>query len=77
MLIYFTCLKAMESCPKEDISNLKDLLHEENLHLATEASYVLILFALTYTWDTDFSTMPNFSNISIRKEQFLDVLVPI
>ncbi|XP_023523979.1 uncharacterized protein LOC111788064 isoform X1 [Cucurbita pepo subsp. pepo] len=28
--------KAMESCPKEDISNLKDLLHEENLHLATE-----------------------------------------
>ncbi|XP_023535291.1 uncharacterized protein LOC111796769 [Cucurbita pepo subsp. pepo] len=28
--------KAMASCPKATFSNLKDLLHEENLHLITE-----------------------------------------
>ncbi|XP_010249673.1 PREDICTED: uncharacterized protein LOC104592159 [Nelumbo nucifera] len=30
--------EAMESCPKESIDNLKDLLKEENLYLMTEAS---------------------------------------
>lgn len=29
--------KAMESCPRANITNLKDLLHEENLYLTTEA----------------------------------------
>uniref|UniRef100_A0A1J3DH95 Putative hydrolase YtaP n=1 Tax=Noccaea caerulescens TaxID=107243 RepID=A0A1J3DH95_NOCCA len=29
--------KAIESCPKENISNLKEMLKEENLHLHTEA----------------------------------------
>ncbi|KAL0553095.1 hypothetical protein IC582_006982 [Cucumis melo] len=31
-----TFSKAMASCPKETSCNLKDLLHEENLHLTTE-----------------------------------------
>ncbi|XP_022153900.1 uncharacterized protein LOC111021276 [Momordica charantia] len=31
-----TFSKAMASCPKENFSNLKDLLHEENLYLTTE-----------------------------------------
>ncbi|XP_042497277.1 putative hydrolase YtaP [Macadamia integrifolia] len=30
--------EAMESCPKENIENFKDLLREENLYLITEAS---------------------------------------
>ncbi|KAL9227295.1 hypothetical protein vseg_003000 [Gypsophila vaccaria] len=33
-----TFSEAMESCPKEDVENLKDLLVEENLYLYTEAS---------------------------------------
>lgn len=33
-----TYSEAMESCPKADIENLKDLLVEENLYLHTEAS---------------------------------------
>ncbi|KAJ8432393.1 hypothetical protein Cgig2_009995 [Carnegiea gigantea] len=33
-----TFSEAMESCPKADIENLKDLLVEENLYLHTEAS---------------------------------------
>ncbi|XP_048331954.2 uncharacterized protein LOC125423016 isoform X2 [Ziziphus jujuba] len=32
-----TFSEAMESCPKANISNLKDLLQEENLYLITEA----------------------------------------
>ncbi|KAJ8432392.1 hypothetical protein Cgig2_009994 [Carnegiea gigantea] len=33
-----TFSEAMESCPKADVKNLKDLLVEENLYLHTEAS---------------------------------------
>lgn len=42
LLIKFslTFYQAMESCPKADIENLKDLLKEENLYLFTEVSKV-------------------------------------
>lgn len=44
--LYFC--QAMESCPKADIENLKDLLVEENLYLYTEVLFVCLSLCICF-----------------------------
>ena len=39
MRLVLGILQAMESCPKKDIPNFKELLKEENFYLTTEVIY--------------------------------------